>query len=173
MTGKLYQELQPKHHLYYQQGDAVPDRTSRLQEMLRERREREALDRIRTQLAGIFAGRGLPSEQVPAWVIDTVRGFWFMSAEPAAVLSDDAATETLDAWIEESLARHGISGGFYVMSQLELLPWLECEVPERDWMSRIREALDNAWVFLSLSLDVVVAVSEQEYDYQLFVGTRP
>jgi hypothetical protein len=96
-----------------------------------------------------------------------------MSSEPLDSLSDSSGAEALDSWVEELLRRNGISAHLYVASHLEILPWLEFEVPDQGWMSQVREAVDSAWLFASAALDVVAAVSEQEYFYEFFAARRP
>jgi hypothetical protein len=146
---------------------------SRLQEKLRERREKAALEGISEKLSGLFTGRGLEAGGVPGWLGETVQGFWDRFVEPGESLSDETDPEAVDAWIEELLTRHGVTGKVYVASHLSCLPWLECQAPASGWVSRVREAIEDPWMFLSESLDVVVAVLEAEYQYEVHVGRRP
>ncbi|MDG4861871.1 hypothetical protein P8605_27390 [Streptomyces sp. T-3] len=142
---------------------------SRLQRLLRERKEHEELARIVQALPEHFSGEGLPRDSVPPWLTDAIRAFWNISTEPVSVLPVDAEPAGFEQWAEELLAQHGISERFYVFSGLDDLPWLDCREAGRGWFSSVREVIDGSWVFASHSLDAVAAVSEQEYVYEFFV----
>ncbi|MDH6123660.1 hypothetical protein [Kitasatospora sp. GP82] len=146
---------------------------SKLQKKLREHREKTALEGISRKLSGLFTGQGIESSAVPAWVRETTWGFWDISVEPIETLPDDVEPEAVDRWIEGLLTRHGLAGKVYVYSHLSGLPWLECQAPASGWVSRVRDAVEDPWMFLSGSLDVVVAVLEAEYRYEAHVGHRP
>ncbi|MGE7437399.1 MULTISPECIES: hypothetical protein [Kitasatospora] len=145
---------------------------SRLQRKLRERREAAVLAELGRQLSGLLTGRGMAQEEAPPWIGETVSGFWDVFVEPYGTLPDDVEPAAVDAWIERLLTRHGVTGRVYVRSPLTGLHWLECRVPDGGWVSRVRQAVEDPWVFVSGDLDVVVAVLEGEYYYQAHVGRK-
>ncbi|MFE4856894.1 hypothetical protein [Streptomyces sp. NPDC056670] len=142
---------------------------SRLQRLLQERKDKEELARIVHALPDHLPGQGVPREQVPPWLTNAVREFWHTSTEPSSVLSVDADPARLEQWAEELLALHGISEQFYVLSDVDGLPWLTFRASGPGWFSLVREVIESDWVFASHSLDVVAAVSEQEHVYEFFV----
>ncbi|MFI9783010.1 hypothetical protein ACIHEI_05760 [Kitasatospora sp. NPDC051984] len=146
---------------------------SELRRKLRERQESAKLAEIGRELSGLFTGRALVEGEMPAWVRETEWGFWDMSAEPAAVLSDEEAPAVVDAWIESLLAQHGITGTVFVSSHLSGYPWIECDAPSSGWVTGIRKVLADPWVFVNSALDLVVSVTEGEHYYQAHVGRRP
>jgi hypothetical protein len=146
---------------------------SRLQQKLRALREKAALEGIAGKLSGLYTGQGLMPDAVPSWVGETTWGFWDIFVDPLETLPDEAEPQAVDAWIEGVLTRYGITGTVYVASHVRGLPWLKCEVPEQGWVSQVRSALEDPWMFLSETLDVVVAVLEAEYRYELHVGRKP
>lgn len=68
---------------------------------------------------------------------------------------------------------HVLTGTIDVAGHLISTPWLEYRVPQRGWMSQVREAIEDPWEFVSADLDVVVAVLEAEYRYEALVGANP
>ncbi|MFI6489339.1 hypothetical protein [Streptomyces sp. NPDC050564] len=142
---------------------------SELQRRLRERRERQELDRMLRAASEIVTDRTLTSEGVPDRVLETVRGFWQMSTDPIATLSDEVPPERLGSWVEELLARHGFHTAAFLFTDLDLAPWVEFRMPPA-WFTSIRQATDAPWVFLAHDLGTVAAVSEQEYRFEFFVA---
>jgi hypothetical protein len=139
---------------------------------LRERREQLALTELRSSLADLLTGRALTPAEVPAWVGPTLRGFWDVHVDPAAVLPDDAPPEALDAWITSLLADNGISGTLFLRTHLPDPSWLECRAHGADWLRRVRRATGDPWRFLSAELDTLVVVTEEEYVFHAHVGRR-
>lgn len=117
----------------------------------------------------IVTARVLASAEVPARVLNVVRGFWSMSKEPAATLNDTSPQAHLDSWAEELLARHGFHTTAFLLTDLELAPWIEFRMPP-DWFAWIRRAREPSWVFLKSDLGAVAAISEQEYRFEFFVA---
>ncbi|MFF4653542.1 hypothetical protein [Streptomyces sp. NPDC001380] len=146
---------------------------SRLQQKLRECREKAALERITGGFSGLFTGDGLTTGAVPAWVDGTLWGFRDISARPAATLPDDSDPRTVDAWVEGMVAGRGMADRIYVGSHLGILPWLECRLPAGGWMARMREAVEEPWMFLAGSLDLLLVVAEAEYRREAHIGHRP
>ena len=144
---------------------------SRLQAMLRERREKSDLQVLRERLGDVLTGQGLEASEVPGWVDEAVQGFWSVFAEPLAVLPDDAAPDALDSWIEDLLTQHGLAGTCYLASHIGLLPWAECRLSAR-WIPQVREAVEQPWIFLSPRLDTVIAIAEAEYRYEAHAAPR-
>lgn len=142
---------------------------SELQRVLRERRERQELDRILGDASEVVTMHTLSSASVSERVMEAVRGFWDMSTEPDATLSDEVSQETLDAWVEEFLLSHGFHTSAFLYTELELAPWIEFSLPQA-WFSSIRQARNTPWVFLAHDLGTVAAVSEQEYRFEFFVA---
>ena len=142
---------------------------SELQRRLRERRERQELDRMLRDASGIVTAHTLTSECVPDRVLETVRGFWEMSTEPTATLSDDVLPERLGSWVEQLLTRPGFHTAAFLFTDLELAPWIEVRMPPAS-VTSIRQARDAPWVFLAHDLGTVAAVSEQEYRFEFFVA---
>ncbi|MEV8037518.1 hypothetical protein [Streptomyces sp. NPDC086182] len=140
-----------------------------MQRVLRERRERQELDRILRDASEAVTMRTLSSASVPERVMEAVCGFWHMSTEPDATLSDEVSQETLDAWVEELLLSHGFHTSAFLYTELELAPWIEFSLPQA-WFSSIRQARNTPWVFLAHDLRTVAAVSEQEYRFEFFVA---
>lgn len=143
---------------------------SRLQQKLRERRERAALEEAERRLGELRTGRALDAGAVPEWVGDAVSRTWDISTEPLDRLPDDTPPAQLDEWMEELLIVHGVTHRVFVASHLKILPWLECTVPAHGWTARVREAIDEPWMFLSGALDTLVIVAESEYFYEAHVG---
>ncbi|MFC8132004.1 hypothetical protein [Streptomyces sp. NPDC057302] len=151
---------------------------------LGERREGQELERMRGAAAEVLTARGPGSGEVqpdvPVGVLDAVRGFWSMSAEPVATLGSEASAsasasgEHLASWVEELLARHGFHAHThataFLLTGLGLMPWIEFRMPRPGWFASIRRAKDPAWVFLRSDFGAVAAVSEQEYRYEFFVA---
>ncbi|MEV8016793.1 hypothetical protein AB0O76_10675 [Streptomyces sp. NPDC086554] len=117
----------------------------------------------------VVTARTLASAEVPDGVLEAVRGFWGMSAEPAATLDDEAPDERLDSWVEELLAGHGFRASAFLFTDLDLAPWIEVRMPPA-WFSSIRRAKESSWVFLRSDLRAVAAVSEQEYRFEFIVS---
>ncbi|MER6027651.1 hypothetical protein [Streptomyces sp. NPDC001851] len=139
---------------------------SRVQQMLRERRETAALAETEDRLGELRGGGALLADAVPAWVGRSVGRSRSICTEPYDRLPDDTPPAQLDTWIEELLIAQGVTGRVLVASHLGILPWLECRLPARGWMARVREAIEEPWMFLSQTLDALVIVSESEYFYE-------
>jgi hypothetical protein len=139
---------------------------------LRDRRDRPALAQLETSLGDLLTGWSLTAAETPPWVGATLRAFWDIHADPAAVLPDDAASSVLDDWIASLLADNGITGTVFVRTHLPEPPWLECRLREPDWLSRVRRATADPWRFPSHSLDTVVVVSEEERYFHAHIGRR-
>ncbi|MCD0484578.1 hypothetical protein LO771_19805 [Streptacidiphilus sp. ASG 303] len=169
-AGRACRQIRLGRRYHYGKGVVTE---SRLRRELREYRENAALERIAGELSGLFTGDGLAAEAVPAWVDGTLWGFWDISAQPAAALPDDSDPRTVDAWVEELVAGHGTADRIYVGSHLGILPWLECRLPAGGWMARIRQAIEEPWMFLTGSLDFLVVVAEAEYCHEAHIGHRP
>ncbi|MEV0112003.1 hypothetical protein AB0H77_01925 [Streptomyces sp. NPDC050844] len=137
-----------------------------------DRRERQELDRMLRAAAEVVTAHTLASAEVPDGVLEAVRGFWSMSAEPAATLNDAVPDERLDSWAEELLARHGFRTSAFLLTDLGVAPWIEFRMPPA-WFSSIRRAKESSWVFLRSDLGAVAAVSEQEYRFEFFVSHLP
>lgn len=144
---------------------------SRLQQLLRARREQAELDRLLDTLGELVVEQEIPVAE-PEWTQQAIRVFWRMSTEPAATLSGNADTAELAQWVESLLGKHGINGRFYVASHLSIRPWLDC-VAEPGWFPTMHEAFDQTWVFASRRFDIVAAVHEAEYRYEFFVARQP
>ncbi|MEU6549748.1 hypothetical protein ABZ915_05560 [Streptomyces sp. NPDC046915] len=139
-----------------------------LQRALRERRERQELERVLRGASRIVTGHASASVDPPEQVIEAVRSFWDMSTEPAATLSDQVPQERLNAWVEALLLRYGFHTSALLYTGLERAPWIEFRMP-RDWFVSVRQAKDSPWVFLANDLSTVAAVTEQEYQFEFFV----
>ncbi|GHH80968.1 hypothetical protein GCM10018793_37370 [Streptomyces sulfonofaciens] len=142
---------------------------SKSQQKLRERREKAALQRIEHSLGNLLTGDSLQSDALPEWVGEAITRSWDIFTEPSEKLRDDAAPEELDAWIEGLLSEHAVTGRVYVASHLGIVPWLECRIPPQGWMATVREAIEEPWQFLSLSLDTMIIVTEAEYYFEAHV----
>ncbi|MFF4690616.1 hypothetical protein [Streptomyces sp. NPDC001307] len=141
-----------------------------MQQKLRERRERAALTEIEARLGELRTGRAMDTYAVPGWVGDAVSRTWDIFTEPLDRLPDDTPPARLDAWMEELLVAHGVTDRVFVASHLKILPWLECRVPAHGWTARVREAIEEPWMFLSGALDAIVIVTESEYFYEAHLG---
>ncbi|MEV0521879.1 hypothetical protein AB0I66_00490 [Streptomyces sp. NPDC050439] len=146
--------------------------TSEVRQRLKERRERQELERLLHDASEIVTAPTLATPEVPAGVLDAVRGFWSMSHEPAATLNDSVPQEHLDAWVQELLARHGFHTSAFLLTDLDVAPWIEFCMPP-GWFATIRRAREASWVFLRSDLGAVAAVSEQEYQFEFFVAPLP
>ncbi|MFI0240883.1 hypothetical protein [Streptomyces sp. NPDC016845] len=142
----------------------------RLRRKLRERREQAALEVVEARLGGLRTGGALPPGGEPEWVRAAIDRSQSVRTEPDELLPEDAPPHELDAWIEGLLAAHGVTGTLYVASHVPLRPWLECTAPATGWTARLRDAVEEPWMFLSESLDRLVIVSEAEYFYEAYVS---
>ncbi|MER5254012.1 MULTISPECIES: hypothetical protein [unclassified Streptomyces] len=142
---------------------------SELQRRLIERRERQELDRMLRTAPEVITAHPLALAEVPDGALNAVRGFWSMSTEPLATLNDEAGDQCLGSWVEELLARHSFHTTAFLLTGLDLAPWIEFRMPP-GWFTSIRQAKDSAWVFLRADLGAVAAVSEQEYRFEFFVS---
>ncbi|AKJ09684.1 hypothetical protein ABB07_06510 [Streptomyces incarnatus] len=143
---------------------------SRLRQKLREHRERAALEIIEAKLGDVRTGGSLQPGTEPEWVTRAIRRSRSIHTDPTDRLPDDTSPEELDAWLDGLLAGNSLSGRLYVRSHLGILPWLECEVPEHGWTARLRDAIEEPWMFLSGTRDSLVIVSEAEYCYEAHVS---
>ncbi|MEU8030597.1 hypothetical protein AB0C13_18430 [Streptomyces sp. NPDC049099] len=143
---------------------------SRLQRKLREHREKAALKIIEDRLGDVRTGGSLQPGAEPEWVAAAIRRSRCIHTDPTDRLPDDTSPEELDAWLDGLLTRTSMSGRLYVRSHLGTLPWLEFEVPGQGWTARLREAIEDPWMFLSGTLDSLVIVSEAEYWYEAYVS---
>ncbi|MET8808051.1 hypothetical protein [Streptomyces sp. NPDC004546] len=143
---------------------------SRLQQKLREYREKAALEIIEAKLGDLRTGGSLEPGTEPDWVTAAIRRSRSIYTDPTDQLPDAAPPEELDTWLDGVLTGNSMSGRLYVRSHLGILPWLECEVPEHGWTARLREAIEEPWMFLSGTLDSLVIVTEAEYSYEAYVS---
>ncbi|MCC5476274.1 hypothetical protein [Streptomyces barringtoniae] len=141
-----------------------------MQRKLREYRERAALEIIEAKLGDVRTGGSLQPGTEPEWVTGAIGRSRSIHTAPADRLPDAVPPEQLDAWLDGLPAGNAIRGRLYVRSHLGILPWLECEVPEHDWTARLRDAIEEPWMFLSGTLDSLVIVSEAEYCYEAHVS---
>jgi hypothetical protein len=140
-----------------------------LQQKLRERREQAALDGIVSGLGDLLTGGALRPDAVPEWVPQAVAHTWELSTEPLELLRDDSPPQEVDAWMTSLLTTHGITGRLYVATHQSIRPWLECDLPP-DGTGRVRETIEEPWMFLSGTQDGLLLVSESEYHYEAFVA---
>ncbi|MFJ9035279.1 hypothetical protein ACIRF8_01600 [Streptomyces sp. NPDC102406] len=143
---------------------------SKLRQKLRERRDQVALEAIEADLGVLGTGGALPPGGEPGWVRAAIDRSLSTGTEPDELLADDTPPEELDAWIEGLLATHGMTGKLYVASHVVLRPWLECDVPATGWAARLRDAIEDPWMFLAGPLDRLVVVTEAEYCFECHVS---
>ncbi len=143
---------------------------SRLQQKLRERREKAALAEIERGLGALRTGRAVDACAVPGWVAEAVGRTWDLFTEPRETLPDDVPPARLDEWVEELLIARGVTDRVLVASHLTIVPWLEIRVPAHEWMAQVREAMEEPWIFISGALDTIVVVTESEYFYEAHIG---
>ncbi|MFF9626453.1 hypothetical protein [Streptomyces griseosporeus] len=143
---------------------------SRLQQKLRERRERVALDGILSGLGDLLTGQALEAGTVPAWVPEAIARTWELSTDPAELLPADTPPAEVDAWVEALLVTHAFTDRLYVATHQSIRPWLECRVPPHGWTPAVRAAVEEPWMFLSVSLDTLLIVSEAEHYYEVYVA---
>ncbi|MFI7343837.1 hypothetical protein ACIBUY_38565 [Streptomyces sp. NPDC050085] len=146
---------------------------SRLQQRLRERREKAALESARAHLGDLLTGRTLGPAEVPTWTGEAISTTWDIFTEPAETLPDDASPAELSAWLEGLLEQQGLTGTaagrVYVATHLSDPPWLECLVGAAGWTERVRGAVEDPWMFLATTLDKAVVIAEAEYCYEAHV----
>ncbi|MER5257607.1 hypothetical protein [Streptomyces sp. NPDC002855] len=145
--------------------------SAELQRRLRGRRETQKLNRVRLAAAEIITTRTLTHAEVPAAALETVRGFWNTTTEPTATRG--ISQEGLDPWAEELLTHQGFNTKAYLLTDLDLAPWIEFRIPPTPWFATIRRAQDASWVFLRHDFGAVAAVSEQEHNFEFFAAQLP
>ncbi|MGY1580076.1 hypothetical protein [Streptomyces sp. MN13] len=141
-----------------------------MQQKLRERREKAALNSVVAGLGPLLTGNALVPDAVPEWIPQAIARTWELSAEPVELLSDDSSPEELDAWLASLLTAHNLTARLYVATHLGIRPWLECHVLPHNRTARLREVIEEPWMFLSSSLDTLLIVSEAEYHYEAYVA---
>ncbi|AJE84953.1 hypothetical protein SLNWT_4577 [Streptomyces albus] len=142
---------------------------SRLQQKLRERRERAELEAIADRLGDMGVGFGeLPGGE-PAWVGVAIGRAQDIHTEPDDVIGDGASAGELDAWMKGTLYDSGVVDHFYVKSHVTAAPWVECRVGGREgWGALVRAAVEEPWIFLSADLSRMVVISETEYHFAAY-----
>ncbi|WP_037573161.1 hypothetical protein [Phaeacidiphilus oryzae] len=145
---------------------------TRLEQEPRERRDRQRLDALEAELAGVLTGRWLTADQEPDWIEPAVRAFWRLENDPAAQLPGTAAPEAVAAWAAGLLAEHGVTGGgaVYLSTGTRARPWAECSTGRPDWLVRVRAAVPESQLLLSSDLERVAAVDEQDHTFDFHVS---
>ncbi|MFE6159894.1 hypothetical protein ACFQ7F_13395 [Streptomyces sp. NPDC056486] len=145
---------------------------SKLQQKLRERREKAALEAIAGKLSGFSLGFGSVPGGEPPWLRAAIDRFQDIRTDPDDVISDETASGELDAWIQELLTRNGVAGHFYVKTHVAREPWVECRVAEGGggWAALVREAIEDPWIFLAADLSRLIVICETEYHFAAYAS---
>ncbi|MGV9275134.1 hypothetical protein [Streptomyces griseosporeus] len=148
---------------------------SRSQQKLREHRERAALKAVEAELGDLRSADGTPLRpgEEPEWVAEAIEWAFSVHTDPTDRLPDDASPQHLDAWLDRLLSTNGLTGRLHVRTYLSIHPWLAIDAPVLGWTARLRDAIEEPWMFLSGAFDTLLIVSEAEYFYEAYVCHRP
>jgi hypothetical protein len=91
---------------------------------------------------------------------------------PQWTLPGGADDAELDAWFTEITKTVGIGRRFFVGTNLQTLPWLDCEIVSTDWVGNLRGAIGEDISMLSFDRSTLLVMFSEEHLYEAFVATK-
>lgn len=107
-------------------------------------------------------------EEFPDWIHEELRKIRLTSSTPDATLPEETNEETLRSWMKSFTDGAGIGERFYIGTGNNHFPWLDCQIRDQNWLDNIVDTLGHEVTLISHDKTLIVAIYEEEYEYQAF-----
>jgi hypothetical protein len=131
----------------------------------------KAADELRTKLTSFRTVAFLQWDELPDWIRAEFAKTRRSTAEPDATLPEHADEGAVRAWIESFIRDSGVGKRFYLLTGIDSLPWLECEIQDENWVDNLVETKGHSPTIVSHDKNILVVFYAEEYFYQAFRAT--